>query len=278
MKLAVSSVVVLCLVSGTARADEPQPESKSSSTFDPSYLIDGGALPFFWGALAGRLALDKYASPRESPRFFSNDEGGAPRASWEIPGYAISGVGVSLGVAMLATGDSSRMYHVKGLGEALMTGVTVTGAIKVLVGRHRPDWVSDGVKNDSSRRSFPSGHSTQAFAIATYSILFLRQHVFDKHRGNSRLPWWEGATYAGIALGATALAGERVLHNRHHLSDVVIGGALGTATSTLFYMYQERRYRNHARKEEATKEARDSLQIAPSISAGGASVGFSGTF
>lgn len=272
MKLAVIAVLGVCAVSGTARADEPQPESRPA-TFDASYLFDGGALPFFWGALAGRLALDYGTTPRESPRFFSSDEGGAPRAAWEIPGYAVSGLGVGLGVAMLSSGDGSRMYHVKGLAESLMTGVTITGAIKVLVGRHRPDWGSDGYATAGSRRSFPSGHSTQAFAIATYGILFLRKHVFADMRGTSQLPWWEGAAYAGIAMGATALAGERVLHNRHHLSDVVIGGALGTVTSTLFFLYQERRYQNHERKE-----AEKSLQITPQISGGGASVGLSGVF
>jgi membrane-associated phospholipid phosphatase len=272
MKLAAIAVLGVCLVSGSAQADEPAPESRPS-TFDASYLIDGGALPFFWGALAGRLALDYGTTPAENPRFFSSDEGGAPRAAWEIPGYAVSGLGVGLGVAMLSSGDTSRMYHVKGLAESLMTGVTVTGAIKVLVGRHRPDWGTDGYETQGSRRSFPSGHSTQAFAIATYGILFLRGHVFSEMRGTSRLPWWEGATYAGIALTATALAGERVLHNRHHLSDVVIGGALGTASSTLFYLYQEHRYRNHERKEAAK-----SLQITPQISSGGASVGLSGVF
>lgn len=272
MKLAIIALLGICLVSGSAWAQEPQPESRPS-TFDASYLIDGGALPFFWGALAGRLALDHGTKARESPRFFSKGEGGAPRAAWEVPGYAVSGLGIGLGVAMLSTGDNSRMYHVKGLAESLMTGVTLTGAIKVLVGRHRPDWGTDGYATEGSRRSFPSGHATQAFAIATYGILFLRQHVFADLRGNSRLPWWEGATYAGIALTATALAGERVLHNRHHLSDVVIGGALGTATSTLFYLYQENRYQNHERKE-----ARKSLQLTPSIGSGGASVGLSGVF
>ncbi|MBA3456984.1 MAG: phosphatase PAP2 family protein [Deltaproteobacteria bacterium] len=272
MKLAVIAVLGVCLFSGSALADEPQPESRPS-TFNASYLIDGGALPFFWGALAGRLALDNFTNPSESPRFFSEGEGGAARADWEIPGYAVSGLGVGLGVVMLSSGDDSRMYHIKGLAESLMTGVTITGGIKVLVGRHRPDWGTDGYETQGSRRSFPSGHATQAFAIATYSVLFLRQHVFSEMRGNSRLPWWEAATYAGIALSATALAGERVMHNRHHLSDVVIGGALGTLSSTLFYLYQENRYQNHR-----AREARKSLQISPTISNGGTSIGVSGVF
>ena len=113
---------------------------------------------------------------------------------------------------------------------SLATGVFLTGAVKVIVGRHRPSW-SEDTNTPGSRRSFPSGHSTQAWAIATYSALYLRGHVFDKYRGDSVLPWYEALTYGGIAAGAAFVSGERVVHNRHHLSDVVIGGIVGGATS-----------------------------------------------
>jgi membrane-associated phospholipid phosphatase len=246
------------------------PEARGG--IDLTYLVDGGAVPFFWGALAGRLALDKWAKPRDTPLLFSDDEGGATKASWEVPGLAVTGLGISLGGAMLFSGDASRMYHVKGLAESLMTGCLVTGAIKTIVGRHRPDWSEDN-NSDSERRSFPSGHSTQAFAIATYAILYLRGHVFDTRRGDSVLPWWELATYTGIGLGAAAIAGERVYHNRHNLSDVAIGGALGTLSSGLFYWYQDGRYQEHAQKEGIKN-----LTITPSVTPSGAQVGMSFTF
>ncbi len=246
------------------------PEGRSG--VDLSYLVDGGAVPFFWGALAGRLALDKWAKPRDTPLFFSDDEGGASKASWEVPGYAVTGLGVGLGLGMVLSGDESRMYHVKGMAESLMTGCLVTGAIKTVVGRHRPDWRAD-VNSDSSRRSFPSGHSTQAFAIATYAILYLRGHVFDSRRGDSKLPWWELATYTGIGLGAAAVAGERVFHNRHNLSDVAIGGLLGTVSSSLFYYYQEGRYQDRAQKESIKN-----LTVTPTVTPTGAQVGMSFVF
>jgi membrane-associated phospholipid phosphatase len=273
MKLSIC-VLTIAVLARTAAADPDAapigPEAKGG--IDLSYLVDGGALPFFWGAMAGRLALDKWAPARESPLFFSSGEGGANESSWEVPGLVVSGLGVATGGLMLLGGDESRMYHVKGLAEALMTGCLVTGAIKVVVGRHRPDWSEDN-NSESERRSFPSGHSTQAFAIATYAILYLRGHVFDTRRGNSVLPWWELATYAGIGLGAATVAGERVFHNRHNLSDVAIGGLLGTASSTLFYMYQNRRYEAHAQKE-----AIKNLTITPSVTPTGAQVGLSFAF
>jgi membrane-associated phospholipid phosphatase len=251
------------LADGSAdQVDEPDRE------IGPSYLWDGGAIPFLWAPRAGRILLDVYTTPRSTPLAFDSFEGGATKADWQIPGWAITGLGGVTALGMIAGGDDARYYHVKGLAESLATGVLVTGAIKVVVGRHRPDWDADS-NTPGSRRSFPSGHATQAFAIATYGILYLRGHVFDKLRGNSRLPWWEAATYGGIALGATALAGERVLHNRHHLSDVAIGGLLGTASSTLFYLYQEKRYDNHASREMKQ------LTVTPTQGSRGATVGIS---
>ncbi len=276
MKLSICVLTSLAFLR-TATADplsstvEPAPTAERPGGVDLSYLVDGGAVPFFWGAMAGRLALDKWAKPRDTPLFFSESEGGAPKASWEVPGYAVTGLGVGLGLGMLAGGDDSRMYHIKGLGESLMTGCLVTGVIKTIVGRHRPDWTEDST--DSGRRSFPSGHSTQAFAIATYAILYLRGHVFDTRRGNSKMPWWELATYAGIGLGAATVAGERVFHNRHNLSDVAIGGLLGTVSSSLFYWYQDGRYQDHA-----NKEAIKNLTITPTVTPTGAQVGLSFAF
>jgi hypothetical protein len=279
MKLSICVLTSLAVLRSAAA--DPLPPSpidpapigpEASSGIDLSYLVDGGALPFFWGAMAGRLALDKWATPRHTPLFFSDSEGGAPKSSWEVPGYAVSGLGVGLGLGMVLSGDDSRMYHVKGVAESLMTGCLVTGVIKTIVGRHRPDW-NPAIDSDSSRRSFPSGHSTQAFAIATYAILYLRGHVFDTRRGDSVLPWWELAAYTGIGLGAAAVAGERVWHNRHNLSDVAIGGLLGTVSSSLFYYYQEGRYQDHANKETLK-----SLTITPTVTPTGAQVGMSFVF
>jgi membrane-associated phospholipid phosphatase len=124
----------------------------------------------------------------------------------------------------------------------------VTGGLKLMFARHRPDW-DPATDRPDDRRSFPSGHSTQAFEIATYASLYLRRHVFDAHRDGDEWPVHEIATYAGLYAAASAVAYERVAHNQHHVSDVAAGAALGTATSWLFFQYQERRYKNHRKRE-----------------------------
>ena len=74
------------------------------------------------------------------------------------------------------------------------------------VRRERPD------KSDSL--SFPSGHAAGGFAVAT---------VLARHYG------WKGAI-PGYA-GAAYIAAARVHDNKHYLSDVTFGAAMGIAGS-----------------------------------------------
>jgi hypothetical protein len=74
--------------------------------------------------------------------------------------------------------------------------------IKFATQRRRPD--------DSNSLSFPSGHSCSTFAAAT---------VIERHLG------WRG-TAIGYSI-ATYVAASRLHDNRHFLSDVAFGAALG---------------------------------------------------
>ena len=77
-------------------------------------------------------------------------------------------------------------------------------AIKYTARRERPD--------GSNTQSFPSGHSASAFATAT---------VLQRHYG------WKVGVPATIAAAYVATA--RVHDNKHYLSDVIFGGAMGIA-------------------------------------------------
>lgn len=252
----------------SARADRIVATADDYPGITLSYLWDGGALPLFWGALAGQLAIDRWATAPSTPLWFRSTEGGASRASWEVPSWTLTIGGLSLGTAFLLSGDQSRWYHVKGLAETYAVNTLMTTALKRTFGRHRPDWTADST--DPGRdESFVSGHSTNTFSILTYATLYLRYHVFDEYRRPGTLPWWEGVTYAGILAGAVALDAERVIHHRHHVSDVVVGSLLGATEATLLFMYQEHRFRS--RNEHA-------LTITPVITENGASLQLGGTF
>jgi membrane-associated phospholipid phosphatase len=78
---------------------------------------------------------------------------------------------------------------------------TLTAGIKMSVGRQRPD---------GTQYSFPSGHSSVTFATAT---------VLQRNFG-----WKIGVPAYGLA---TYVAASRVQSERHFLSDVTFGAALG---------------------------------------------------
>lgn len=77
-----------------------------------------------------------------------------------------------------------------------------TEVIKVSVGRERP--------NGQDNKSFPSGHTSNAFALAT---------VAERHYG-----WKIGAP---AYLLAGLVGASRVEQDKHHLSDVMAGATLG---------------------------------------------------
>jgi membrane-associated phospholipid phosphatase len=87
--------------------------------------------------------------------------------------------------------------------QAVLVNSLYTFAIKSTAHRTRPD--------GSDQLSFPSGHTSNAFAIAT---------VWAKHYGaEAAVPGYVMAGLVGVS---------RMAIHRHHLSDVVAGAALGT--------------------------------------------------
>lgn len=91
---------------------------------------------------------------------------------------------------------------------------TVTFSLKKLTAVPRPD---TGTPN-----SFPSGHTAQAFAAATFMA---------KEYGKQNKMYAVGA-YA-IATGIGTL---RVMNNRHWVSDVVVGAAVGILSTNIVYL------------------------------------------
>ncbi len=136
--------------------------------------------------------------------------------------------------------------------------LTATTIIKVTVGRPRPDVIdrcqpragaANGVPyglvtdaictvDPSSAlirdgfRSFPSGHASTAFAGLTFLSLYLagKLHIFDK-RGHAATAWLVFFPMIGAAL----IAISRTMDYRHHATDVIAGGILGTSIALVIY-------------------------------------------
>lgn len=103
-------------------------------------------------------------------------------------------------------------------------------ALKRVVGRPRPSETpgdSDELFPFSSHESFPSGHTTFAFALAT---------AIDRETESAWVPW--------VAYPAAALvAWSRVHDDDHWTSDVVAGAALGVWTAGKAEAFMRRRPR-----------------------------------
>ena len=104
-----------------------------------------------------------------------------------------------------ATGDDKGYDRSIGMFKATLYASSVTQILKVTVREQRP-----GNKNE--RDSFPSGHSTIAFAFGGY---ILEEHGWQ---------WGVPALLMSIFTGAS-----RINDNRHYLHDVVAGATIGLA-------------------------------------------------
>ncbi|MBC8395404.1 MAG: phosphatase PAP2 family protein [Candidatus Marinimicrobia bacterium] len=98
---------------------------------------------------------------------------------------------------------------------AMVTNGIITESMKRSFGRTRP--------NGSCCKSFPSGHTSHSFTMAA-----IANKLYGKEMGL--------VTY-GLA---TLVAMSRVNDNKHYLSDVIFGAALGTVVGRSFAM----NYRN----------------------------------
>ena len=99
-------------------------------------------------------------------------------------------------------------------------GLTVlsTTLFKYAAGRRRPNETANVDDWRSSGGSFPSMHSSTAFAVGTVLA----------ESGNDNDRWMRRAIGYGLAI---ATSYERVHSNSHWLSDTVAGAALGIATA-----------------------------------------------
>ena len=135
-------------------------------------------------------------------------QGQGPADAFFAPGKYIGQTATLVGASLTiyATGrlkDQPKVSHIgMDLIRALIVDEAVTQTLKYSVGRERPD--------GSDSHSFPSGHSSATFAVATV----LERHV------NWRLsvPAYAFATYVAMS---------RLHENKHFASDVAFGAAVG---------------------------------------------------
>jgi membrane-associated phospholipid phosphatase len=122
--------------------------------------------------------------------------------------YGAFSVQALIGVGLYTGGWFAKKERLARTGGDIMRaqilGQVYVQALKYTVRRERPD--------QSNHQSFPSGHSASAFATAG---------VLQRHYG------WKAGVPATVVAAYVATA--RVHDNRHYLSDVIFGAAMGIA-------------------------------------------------
>jgi membrane-associated phospholipid phosphatase len=154
------------------------------------------------------------------------------------PGATVGGGAVQFGgaLATFALGRTLKSPRISIVGadlvRAQIVGTVLTQGIKVSTGRQRPD---------GTRFSFPSGHTSSSFATAA---------VLQRHFG-----WKAGIPAYGLA---AFVAGSRLQENRHYMSDVIFGAAVGIVSG----------------RAVTVGRGRGLLAVAPFAVRGGGGIGF----
>jgi membrane-associated phospholipid phosphatase len=196
----------------------------------PFHLAREHPLGFAAGVagFVGLMSFDGEVRESVASPVFARDHGLESPAQWLSDTAAPSRmIPIAAGIGVVGMLGSPRERATTGmLAEALITTSVWTGALKELTRRGRPretreetpDWNGPGATFydeggvPAGLRSFPSGHTSGAWAMAT-----VLAHQYPSH-----------GIVPILAYGtATAMGYSRMVVGAHWLSDVVAGGLIG---------------------------------------------------
>lgn len=268
-QITLGPLLVIFAAAGTARAEEPQTVVVSPFEINPdldaqitltSLLVSFGPSMLRQPTLAlSAEPLSVDILPGIDRNVVGNDSNGA--RSWSdtllytqlILPQAINAIDVLLsgGPDRLGTIGTEGLV----LAESLAMTLMVTSMVKTIVGRPRPyvfdsDTSPEKRASRGARESFPSGHTSMAFAAATsYSYLFQKKHPDSP----AVIPVWISSH-----LVASAVAFFRVEGGRHFWTDVLSGAAIGSAIGLLVpYL--------HTRDGDPDRTGIEDVRIVPSV-------------
>lgn len=175
-----------------------------------------------------------------------------------------------IGAGLYAIGRVGGFKDVADLGwhgtEAVLIASALTNVMKGMLGRSRPyvsgatrprDFEFGGGFGNGDRKSFPSGHTSTAFAAAAAVT------------SEARRMWPASVWVVAPAMygGATLVGLSRMYHNRHWASDVVLGAAIGTFSGLKVVRY------SHAHPDNKVDKLILNTAIIPTAG-GGATLAF----
>jgi membrane-associated phospholipid phosphatase len=138
---------------------------------------------------------------------------------------------IVIGSSLYLIGRFTHHPDIEDLGwhgtEAVLFGGGMAWILKGLTGRARPfvtgdstahDFKFGGGFGDADRQSFPSGHTTAAFAAAA-AVTSEAERMWPHHFWLAAPAMFGGASLVGLS---------RMYHDKHWASDVALGAAIGT--------------------------------------------------
>ncbi|PYS86007.1 MAG: hypothetical protein DMF62_17290 [Acidobacteria bacterium] len=209
---------------------------------DAKWLIPLGA------ATAGLVASDEFTASKLS-------SGGS------LPGFSEK---VSYGGTFWATGGVAAAFYIAGraghnvraretgvlAAEALLNSGVVTQVLKLATQRPRPT-VGDGSGQFfTGGNSFPSGHSSSAWSVATV--------IAYEYKCNTAVRF---TAYAA----ATAVSLSRFGARKHFLSDILVGSAIGFYTGRYVYRAHSENTNESCGASNASPTSKTNSKLAPMI-------------
>lgn len=242
--LKIAALAIFVFLSGSSYAvEEPPPDSpwfhdawdnfKSPVTTKAKYVLLGGA-----GLTASLLIFeDQIIDPVQNETIEHKPLGSTSKMG-DLAGQGIPNAAYLVGMLSygLLARNSESLQAASGMFQATAYSALVTTGLKYTVREQRP-------YNHKLRNSFPSGHTTSAFAFASY--------VGCRHS----LPWG----IAAYAL-ATFVGYSRMNDNAHYLHDVVAGAAIGASYGIGVCLAENRRV---SEAEERKRQVNSSWYLAP---------------
>ncbi len=208
---------LLLTLSGMAIADDaPEPLPLDSRRTIGQFPVNVGrgwvglfsrenVKPFLWGAAA--IGISYLIEDDVRDKVMDDNDDASEFASDYLGPLGLGVVTAGVFVAGQYSDDLVFRDMSYDMGVAVVANLVLTGVLKEGVSRTRP--------NEGDDQSFPSGHTSNAFAIAA---------VADAHYGRKAgIPAYVVASLIGVS---------RVRRDAHWLSDVVAGAALGYLTGT----------------------------------------------
>ncbi len=203
----------------------------------------------------GTIALDRFLPPRIYRINLDDPRVQLPIVKEIVPTYALGLLALLLPAATFCVFEFALLRRPHrffsafgtfflGLGEACGFTLIATNALKLVVGRPRPYFKelcqgypdqtsatcigSSGSDINDARKSFPSGHSSLAFACFVYLGLYMgmRMRITNPSTG------FKSAKFLVLCIPvsiASFVAVSRVLDYHHNYDDIVAGSVLGAA-------------------------------------------------